>query len=199
MTTPFELDEIDIQILQHLQREARISNAELADRVGLSPAPCLRRVRALEQQGVIRRYVTLLNPAALNLSVTVFVQVKLDRQVAERFQILEQAILKRPEVLECYVMTGGHDFLLKVVVRDVSAYEEFHREFLSKIESVSSTDSSFALKQVKNFTELPLSYVGNATEDENLRRFPKRPEGQGEPVRASAAGKANRRRKPVHY
>lgn len=160
-----QLDEIDIKILQHLQREARISNVDLADRVGLSPAPCLRRVRALEQAGVIRKYVALLDPRALNLNVTVLVQVSLDRQVAERFQVFEQAILDRPEVLECDVTTGPSDFLLRVVVKDVAAYEQFQREFLSRIESVSSTNSSFALKQVKYFTEFPLSdaLIGHVT------------------------------------
>src|SRR5262245_29154410 len=154
---PFRLDEIDIKILQHLQREARISNVELANRVGLSPAPCLRRVKALEDAGVIRKYVALLDPRALNLNVTVLVQVSLGRQVAERFRILEEAILERPEVLECYVTTGPSDFLMRVVVQDVAAYEQFQREFLSRIESVAATNSSFALKQVKYFTEFPLS------------------------------------------
>ncbi len=154
---PMKLDEIDVKILHHLQREARISNVELANRVGLSPAPCLRRVRALEEAGVIRKYVALLDPRALNLNVTVLVQVSLDRQVAERFQMFEHAIRERPEVLECDVTTGPSDFLLRVVVKDVAAYEQFQREFLSRIESVSSTNSSFALKQVKYYTELPLT------------------------------------------
>ena len=154
---PMKLDEIDVKILHHLQREARISNVELANRVGLSPAPCLRRVRSLEEAGVIRKYVALVDPRALNLNVTVLVQVSLDRQVAERFQMFEHAIRDRPEVLECDVTTGPSDFLLRVVVKDVAAYEQFQREFLSRIESVSSTNSSFALKQVKYYTELPLT------------------------------------------
>lgn len=160
-----QLDEIDLKILQHLQREARISNVDLADRVGLSPAPCLRRVRALEKAGVIRKYVALLDPRALNLNVTILVQVSLDRQIAERFQAFEQAILDRPEVLECDVTTGPSDFLLRIVVKDVAAYEQFQREFLSRIEAVSSTNSSFALKQVKYFTEFPLSeaLIGHVT------------------------------------
>lgn len=176
---PMKLDEIDVKILQHLQREARISNVELANRVGLSPAPCLRRVRALEEAGVIRKYVALLDPRALNLNVTVLVQVSLDRQVAERFQMFEQAIRERPEVLECDVLTGPSDFLLRVVVKDVAAYEQFQRDFLSRIDSVSSTNSSFALKQVKYYTELPLTEVlagpagttdvDDAAEEEALR------------------------------
>jgi DNA-binding Lrp family transcriptional regulator len=162
------LDDIDINILHHLQREARISNVELAERVGLSPAPCLRRVRALEEAGVIRKYVALLDPAALNLNVTVLVQVSLDRQVDEHFQIFEEAILQRPEVLECYVTTGPSDFLLRVVVQDVAAYEQFRREFLSRIESVASTNSSFGLKQVKYFTEFPLTALRNKPADPRM-------------------------------
>ena len=101
--------------------------------------------------------MALVDPRALNLNVTVLVQVSLDRQVAERFQMFEHAIRDRPEVLECDVTTGPSDFLLRVVVKDVAAYEQFQREFLSRIESVSSTNSSFALKQVKYYTELPLT------------------------------------------
>lgn len=152
-----QLDAIDIKILEHLQREARISNVELADRVGLSPAPCLRRVRALERAGVIRKYVALLDPRALNLNVTVHVHVSLDRQAAQRFQMFEQAILDRPEVLECEVITGPADFLLRVVVADVAAYEQFRRDFLSRIDCVASTNSSIVLKQLKHFTAYPLS------------------------------------------
>lgn len=196
---PMKLDEIDLKILHHLQREARISNVELANRVGLSPAPCLRRVRALEEAGVIRKYVALLDPRALNLNVTVLVQVSLDRQVAERFQMFEQAIRDRPEVLECDVTTGPSDFLLRVVVKDVAAYEQFQREFLSRIDSVSTTNSSFALKQVKYFTELPLTEAltgavgageaGDEAEVEaNLRG-----RARGASVETAQTGKANRR------
>jgi Lrp/AsnC family leucine-responsive transcriptional regulator len=150
------LDAIDIKILQQLQEHARISNVELADQVGLSPAPCLRRVRALEQAGVIRKYVTLLDPGALDLGVTVFVQITLDLQVEGRLEIFEQAIMRRPEVLECYLMTGDADYLLRVVVPDVPAYERFLRDSLTRIESAAGIKSSFALKQVKYFTSLPL-------------------------------------------
>src|SRR5712691_6997300 len=153
-----QLDEIDVKILRRLQDQARISNVDLADQVGLSPAPCLRRVRALEQAGVVRRYVTLVDPAAVNLNVTVFVQITLDLQVEGRLEIFEQAIMQRAEVLECYLMTGDADYLLRVVVPDVSAYEHFLRDFLTRVESAAGIKSSFALKQVKYLTELPLSY-----------------------------------------
>ena len=150
------LDEIDRKILRHLQDRARISNLELADRVGLSPAPCLRRVRALEKRGIIRKYVTLLDPATVNLGVTVFVQISLDLQVKNRLETFDRAITRRPEVLECYLMTGDSDYLLRVVVPDVAAYEKFLKDALTRIEGVAGIKSSFALKQVKYSTVLPL-------------------------------------------
>ncbi len=129
---------------------------ELADEIGLSPAPCLRRVRELEEAGIIRKYVTLLEPSAVNLGVTVFVQISLDLQLEGRLEIFEQAIMQRPEVLECYLMTGDADYLVRVVVPDVPAYERFLRDFLTRIESVAGIKSSFALKQVKYLTALPI-------------------------------------------
>jgi DNA-binding Lrp family transcriptional regulator len=156
-----QLDEIDHRILQQLQEDARISNVELARRVGLSPAPCLRRVRALEKAAVIRRYVALVDASAVHLGVTVFVQISLDLQVEGRLEIFEKAILRRPEVAECYLMTGDADYLLRVVVRDVPAYEQFLKESLTRIESVASIKSSFALNQVKYSTALPLVRVAS--------------------------------------
>jgi Lrp/AsnC family leucine-responsive transcriptional regulator len=152
-----QLDEIDLNILEHLQNNARIANVDLADRVGLSPAPCLRRVRALEEGGVIRRYLAVVDQSALNVGVTVFVQVTLDLQVEGRLEIFESAVMNRPEVLECYLMTGDADYLLRVVVPDVPAYERFLRDTLTRIESAAGIKSSFALKQVKYFTGLPLN------------------------------------------
>lgn len=163
------LDEIDIKILKTLQTHARISNVELAQLVGLSPAPCLRRVRSLEETGVIKKYVTLLDPGAVNLGVAIFVQIRLDLQVEGRLEIFEQSVMRRPEVLECYLMTGDADFLLRVVVPDVSAYEHFLRDFLTRIEGVASIKSSFALKQMKYRTELPLS---DHLTDEPKHRLP---------------------------
>jgi Lrp/AsnC family leucine-responsive transcriptional regulator len=153
---PPTLDEIDRKILRHLQEEARISNADLADRVGLSAAPCLRRVRVLEESRVIRKYVTLLDPAAVNLGVTVFVQISLDLQVEDRLEIFERAVMRRPEVLECYLMTGDADYLVRVVVPDVAAYERFLKDTLTRVEGVAGIKSSFALKQVKYSTVLPV-------------------------------------------
>jgi Lrp/AsnC family leucine-responsive transcriptional regulator len=156
---PIRLDEIDVKILQRLQEQARISNVALANLVGLSPAPCLRRVRALEEAGVIRKYVTLLDPHAVNLGVTVFVQISLDLKAEARLQTFEKAILNRTEVLACYLMTGDSDYLLQVVVPDVFAYERFLRSSLTQIEHVVGIKSSFALKQVKDVTAFPLSYA----------------------------------------
>jgi len=155
------LDEFDIKILERLQQDARISNRALADHIGLSEAPCLRRVRALEQAGVIRRQVALVDPDAVNLGVAVFVQIRLDLQVEGRLEIFEQAILRRPEVLECYLMTGDADYLLRIVVPDVNAYEQFLRDALTRVEGVASIKSSIALKQVKYSTALPLSSAGD--------------------------------------
>ena len=154
------LDSIDLKILRELQDDARISNVRLADRVGLSAAPCLRRVRDLEKAGVVRRYVALLDPSAVDLGVTVFVQISLDLQVKGRLEIFEKAMLSRPEVVDCYLMTGDSDYLLRIVVRDVAAYERLLKEFMTRIEGVASIKSSFALKQVKNSTALPLPGPG---------------------------------------
>jgi Lrp/AsnC family leucine-responsive transcriptional regulator len=151
-----ELDTTDWKILSLLQADARISNVDLAAKVGLSPSPCLNRVRALEKTGYISRYVTLLDALSVGLKVSVFVQVTLDLQVEGRLEIFENAIMKRPEVLECYLMTGDADYLLRVVVPDVPAYERFLRDTLTRIESAAGIKSSFALKQVKYQTALPL-------------------------------------------
>ena len=154
--TPDVLDEIDRRILTHLQRDARMTNAKLAGRVGLSPAPCLRRVRALEAAGVIRDYVALLDSRALGRAVTVFIEIRLDLQVKDRLDILERAIREWPEVLECSLMTGDADYMLRVAVPDVDAYEQFLRDKLTRLEGVASIKSSFALKQVKYTTALPI-------------------------------------------
>jgi Lrp/AsnC family transcriptional regulator, leucine-responsive regulatory protein len=150
------LDAIDRRILAALQEDARIANTELAAAVGLSPAPCLRRVRALEEDGVIRKHVSLVNPGAVGLPVSVFVSISLERQVEEALKRFEKVILARPEVMECYLMTGDADYLLRVVCADLAAYERFVLDHLTKVPGVSSIRSSFALKQVKYSTALPL-------------------------------------------
>jgi len=150
------LDAIDRRILAALQENARLANVQLADAVGLSPSPCLRRVRELEERGVIRRHVTLVDAAAVGLPVSVFVNVTLERQVEQALERFEAAILARPEVMECYLMTGDADYLLRVVTADLAAYERFLIDHLTRVPGVASIKSSFALKQVKYRTALPL-------------------------------------------
>lgn len=150
------LDLTDLRILRELQNDAKLKNVELAARVHLSPSPCLARVRALEAAGLISRYVTLLDPHAVGLGVSVFIQVRLERQIETTLDTFEQAMHERPEVMECYLMTGESDYLLRVVVPDVPALERFIVDVLSQIPGVANIHSSFALKQVKYKTALPL-------------------------------------------
>lgn len=146
----------DARILKELQENARLTNVELAARVGLSPSPCLTRVRALERSGVIDRYVTVLDPVALGLHVNVFIQVRLERQVEPLLEKFEAAIVRHPEVMECYLMSGDSDYLIRVIVQDIGALERFIVDTLSKVPGVANIRSSLALKQVKNTTALPL-------------------------------------------
>ena len=150
------MDAIDIRILERLQQDARISNVDLARAVNLSPSPCLARVRALEGDGTIQRYVTLLDAKKLGLTVSVLVQVTLEKQVEPALEAFEKAVRARPEVMECYLMTGDADYLLRVLVPDVPAFERFILDFLSRVPGVGNIKSSFALKQVKYQTALPL-------------------------------------------
>lgn len=150
------LDAIDRKILATLQENARISNVDLASAAGVSPSPCWRRVRELESSGVIARYVTLVDPGAVGLPVSVFVQVSLERQIESALEQFERAVLARPEVMECYLMTGDADYLLRVVVADLAAYERFLMDHLARVPCVASIKSSFALKQVIYRTALPL-------------------------------------------
>ena len=154
------LDPIDWKILARLQDEARVSNVDLAKAVNLSPSPCLSRVRALEESGIISRYVTLLEPLAVGLTVSVFIQVSLEKQMRNALDLFEASVLAREEVMECYLMTGDADYLVRVVVADVQSLERFIVDYLAKIPGVSSIKSSFALKQVKYKTALPLEVVG---------------------------------------
>jgi Lrp/AsnC family leucine-responsive transcriptional regulator len=150
------LDTTDLKILQEMQKNARLTNTELATRVHLSPSPCLARVRALEQQGVISRYVALLDPHKVGLNVSVFIQISLEKQIETALRNFEAAMNRCSEVMECYLMTGDSDYLIRVVVEDVQALERFIVDELSKIRGVANIRSSFALKQVKYSTALPL-------------------------------------------
>lgn len=154
-----KLDAIDIKILNLLQEDASVSNIDLADLVGLSQSPCLRRVRALEEAGIIRKRVTLIDARAVDLAVNVFVSVTLEKQIKERLQDFEGEIKRRPEVLECYLMTGEADYLLRIMVPDLHAYERFLKDHLTRIPGVASIKSSFALSQVQYRTALPLNHI----------------------------------------
>jgi Lrp/AsnC family leucine-responsive transcriptional regulator len=157
---PFDL--IDSRILAELQKDARLTNLELSARVNLSPSPCLVRVRALERAGIIERHVTLLNARAVGLGVSVFINVSLERQVEPALETFQSAMLSMNEVMECYLMTGDADYLLRVVVADVQQLELFIVNKLSRIPGVANIRSSFALKQVKYKTELPLESSAGA-------------------------------------
>ena len=151
------IDSTDWKILEQLQRNGRMPNVELAEAVNLSPSPCLARVKRLERENVIARYVALLDPPAVGLGVSVFVQVRLERQVEDSLNRFEAAVTARPEVMECYLMTGSSDYLLRVAVADLDEFQRFVTGFLARIAGVSSIQSSFALKQVKYQTALPLN------------------------------------------
>lgn len=156
---PVVLDEHSLRILDALQHNAELSNAELADQVGLSASPCWRRVADMRERGVIRGSVALVDPIALGLLVNVFVHVTLKQQDKQSLRIFTDAIRNRPEVMECYLMTGTEDFLLRVVVEDLLQYQELVVECLSQIESVANIRSSFALDQLKYTTALPTDHL----------------------------------------
>jgi Lrp/AsnC family leucine-responsive transcriptional regulator len=165
------MDALDLRILDRLQQDARTSNVELARAVNLSASPCLARVRALEAGGYIARYVTLLEPKKLGLTVSVLVQVTLEKQIEPALEAFERAVRDRPEVMECYLMTGDADYLLRVLVPDVPAFERFILDFLSRVPGVDKIKSSFALKQVKYQTALPLPMPPGMPKGSRRRRL----------------------------
>ena len=159
-----KLDRTDRRILQAMQRNARISNLELAETVGLSPTPCSRRVKRLEESGIIRCHVTLLNQSMLGLKLTAYISISMDRHTPERFEAFEAAIADYPEVMECSVVTGqSADYLLKAVVPDMEYYEKFLLGKLTRIEGVSGVHSSFELRRVVQRTELPFEHISDQT------------------------------------
>jgi Lrp/AsnC family leucine-responsive transcriptional regulator len=151
-----ELDALDLRILEELQRDGALSNVELARRVHLSPSPCLARVKALESSGVISRYVALVNAARLGLGLSVFISISLKAQSKEALAEFERRIQEHDEVMECYLMTGDSDYLIRVAVADIGALEKFILEQLTPIPGIEKIRSSFALKQVRYKTALPL-------------------------------------------
>lgn len=151
-----KLDITDFRILGCLQEDASLTNVELATKVSLSPSPTLSRVKKLEADGVISRYVALVDPHALGLKVNVFVRVSLEKQEAAALEQFEKAVSHFDEVMEVYLMTGDEDYLLRIVVPDIQALERFILENLTRIAGIKNIKSSFALKQVKYKTALPI-------------------------------------------
>ncbi len=152
-----ELDRYDLQILRQLQDNGRLSNQELADRIGLSPSPCLRRVRALEDAGIIGGYRAVLDAKTLGLNLTALVHISMDKHTPERFEGFEKVIRNIPEVLECLLITGqAADYQLKVVVPDMDAYQDLLLKHITRIAGVTGVHSSFVLRRVVDKTALPL-------------------------------------------
>jgi Lrp/AsnC family leucine-responsive transcriptional regulator len=151
-----ELDRYDRAILKLLQQDARITNTKLAERVSLSESACLRRVKALEETGLIESYTAILNQQKAGCPVNVFVSITLDRQSQSGLEAFESAVRKLPEVMECYLMTGEHDYLLRVVVADLTDFERVHNQHLTRLPSVARVHTSFAVRTVTRSNVLPM-------------------------------------------
>lgn len=155
-----QLDKLDIRILQTLQQDGTITNLELAEKIGLSASPCARRVKQLEEAGIIDRRVTLLNPSKLNLKLTALIQISMDRHTPDRFEVFEQKVKGFPEVIECLLITGqSADYQLKVLVPDMEYFQQFLLNKITRIEGVTGVQSSFMLREICNTTELPLNHL----------------------------------------
>jgi Lrp/AsnC family leucine-responsive transcriptional regulator len=150
------LDEIDRKIIAAVQDNGRITTNEIATRVGLSPSPCARRVRLLEEEGVIKGYTAIIDQKKVGLPISAFASIKLERQREDDLDRFAQAVARWPEVVDCYLMTGQRDYLMRVVVRDLEAYERFLKDKLTRLDCVASIETSFALGQVKRSEVLPL-------------------------------------------
>lgn len=152
------LDRTDRRILDELQKDGAISNLDLADKVGLSPSPCSRRVKALQESGIIQKTVAVLDQKALGLDMMAMISISMDRHTPERFENFETLVANFPEVLECYLITGSSaDYLLKVIVKDMEGYQQFLLGKLTRIEGVSGVHSSFVMRKVVDSSRLPLS------------------------------------------
>lgn len=151
------LDRTDKRILDELQKEGAISNLDLAEKVGLSPSPCSRRVKALQESGIIKKTVAVLDEKALGLDLVAMLSISMDRHTPERFENFETQVANFPEVLECYLITGSSaDYLLKVIVKDMDGYQQFLLGKLTRIEGVTGVHSSFVMRKVVDSTRLPL-------------------------------------------
>ena len=153
------LDALDRKIIGELQINSRLSVQDLAERVGLSASPCARRIRILEEAGVITGYAAIIDQTKVGLPISVFVSIKLERQREDELDRFSQAVARWPEVVDCYLMTGQRDYLLRIVVRDLEAYERFLKDKLTRLDGVASIESSFALGQVKRSSALPIAAV----------------------------------------
>ncbi len=152
-----QLDRTDKRILRELQRNGRMSNQELAEKVGLSPSPCLRRVKQLEDEGIIKGYVALVNPAMLGLKMMALIQIRMDRHTPERFEEFEKTIREYSQVMECILITGQTaDYQVKVIVEDMEQYQDFLLNKITPLPGVSDVHSSFILRQVVSSTALPI-------------------------------------------
>lgn len=151
-----KLDEIDRKILGALQADAKLTTAEIAERVGLSPSPCARRVRLLEQAGIIKGYTIVLDQKKVGLPISAFASIKLERQREEDLDRFAEAVSRWPEVVDCYLMTGQRDYLMRIAAADLEAYERFLKDKLTRLDNVSSIETSFALGQVKRAEVLPI-------------------------------------------
>jgi Lrp/AsnC family leucine-responsive transcriptional regulator len=151
------IDSYDRNIIKQLQRDGRVSNQDLADRIGLSPSPCLRRVRALEESGVIQGYRAMVDAQRLGYSLMALVHVAMDKHTPERFENFDAAIRKIPEVLECLLITGQTaDYQVKVVARDMESYQELLLNRINRIQGVTGVHSSFVLRRVVDRTDIPV-------------------------------------------
>jgi Lrp/AsnC family leucine-responsive transcriptional regulator len=150
------IDGIDRRIIAAVQNDGRISTHDLAAQVGLSPSPCARRLRLLEEAGIIKGYTAVIDQTKVGLPVSAFASIKLDRQREEHLDRFARAVAGWPEVADCYLMTGQRDYLMRIVVRDLEAYERFLKDKLTRLDGVASIETSFALGQVKRSETLPL-------------------------------------------
>jgi len=178
---PVKIDEIDVRILEALQEDAGVATGEIASRVGLSASPCWRRIQRLEQRGVIRRRVALLDTEKLGLGITVFESVKLSSHGRQALPEFEAAIRAFPEVVECYTVTGDVDYVLRIVTRDIPAYERFLRDHLLQLPHVAEVHSTIALTQIKYTTAVSLAHLRSVE-----------PEASSDPAERSRNGTAGR-------
>ncbi len=143
------LDDVDLRILRELTRDGRITNQELAERIGLSPSPCLRRLRRLEETGAIRGYTAIVDPRAYGWTMTAIATIRLNRQVEDEIEMFESAVRGWDEVLECHLVTGSRDYVLKVVAADLQQYERFLKEKIARLKCVASIETSFIMNTIK--------------------------------------------------